>query len=73
MRLQRERREERELSHVEGHSCQQSAPRPQICERGLLKSASQLIPYLYATTWNTPKGGQTEELLVSPQTQEEIK
>lgn len=76
MRHQRERKgeRERELSHAEGHSCQQSAPRPQICERGLLKSASQLIPYLYAATWNTPKGGQTEaELLASPQTHEEIK
>ena len=61
---QREKRgeRERELSHAEGYSCQQS------------KSASQLISYLYAATWNTPKGGQTEgELLVSPQTHEEIK
>lgn len=78
MRHHRERKEERErereLSHAEGYSCQQSTPRPQICERGLLKSASQLISYLYAATWNTPKGGQTKgELLVSPQTHEEIK
>lgn len=63
---------ERELSHAEEASGRQSAPRPQPCESGLLKSSNQLIHHFNAATWDTSEETSTKTSSQSSNLQEII-